>query len=64
MHQKVLQADNKGEDLLRGEGVQGSILQWQWLWLRSTLGCVLYNSHQQGGEVLLQDGSQELHDAH
>lgn len=27
MHQKVLQADNKGEDLLRGEGVQGSILQ-------------------------------------
>lgn len=64
MHQKVLQTDNKGEDLLCGEGVQGSIFQWRWLWLCSTLGCVLDNSHQQGGEVLSQNGSQELHDAH
>lgn len=65
MHQKVLQTDNKWEDLLHGKGMQGSVLQRWWLWLSSTWGCVLGNNHQQGGgEVLSQDCSQELHDAH
>lgn len=64
MHQKVLHADNKWEDLPHGKGVQSSILQRWWLWLRSALGCVLANDHQQRGEVLSQGSSQELHDAH